>query len=118
MLASLTTVVRDLVLEIRELRSSLGIVKKLEQMEIRIMSAISEFSTKLQAFFARSDAAIAGLTADVESLADQIRKLQETAGQITPEDQALLDDIEARTDAVATKLEALDNLTPPTPPTT
>lgn len=118
MLDALTQAVRDIAVELRRMRDNRDLLSKLEQMEVRIMSAISEFATKQQAFNARMDASIAGLSADVESLAEQIRKLQETAGQITPEDQALLDDIEKRTDAITTKLEALDALMPPTPPTT
>lgn len=81
------------------------------------MSKISEFADKQNAFNDRVDAAVTGLVADVQSLNDKITELQNTQGGITPEDQALLDAIEERSAAIATKLEALDALTPPAVPT-
>lgn len=85
---------------------------------IKIMSAISDFSTKINAFFDRQDAAITDLQGDVKSLSDQIAALQSSAGAITPEDQALLDGIQSRASAVSDKLDALDALTPPVAPPT
>jgi hypothetical protein len=82
----------------------------------RIMSAISDFAAAQTAFQDQIDAAVTGLTADVAALNDEIVKLQTTAGQITAEDQALLDGIEARTSAIAAKLDALDAMTPPVVP--
>ncbi len=80
------------------------------------MSAISTFAANVQSFFDRQDTAITDLQGDVNSLSDQIEALQNSAGQITPEDQALLDGITARAQTVADKLDALDALTPPAPP--
>jgi hypothetical protein len=88
----------------------------LKETETKIMSAISDFSVKQNAFNDRMDTAIEGIKGDVKTLNDKIEALQNSAGQITPEDQALLDAIEARGDAITSKLEALDALTPPTPP--
>jgi outer membrane murein-binding lipoprotein Lpp len=88
----------------------------LQEIANKIMSAISDFATKQNAFNDRVDTAIAGLTTDVQTLTDKINALQNTPGQITPEDQALLDTIQSRTATIATKLEALDALTPPAPP--
>lgn len=95
----------------------LAIKEKLAQMETRIMSAISDFAAKQNAFNDRIDAAVAGVTADVQVLNDKIAELQNSSGQISPEDQASLDAIEARGQALTDKLEALDALTPPKPPT-
>ena len=82
-----------------------------------IMSAISDFATQLSAFQDRQDAAVAGLQGDVDNLTAQIAALQNSAGAITPADQALLDGIQARAKTVSDKLDALDALTPPvTPP--
>lgn len=64
------------------------------------------------------DAAHASLAADIQFLSDKITELQNTAGQITPEDQAILDALEARAATAVAKAEALDALTPPAPPTT
>jgi hypothetical protein len=85
----------------------------LENQTHKIMSKISEFADAQKAFNDRQDAAIAGLTGDIQNLEDQIAKLQSTSGAITPEDQALLDGIQARASAISDKLEALDSLTPP-----
>lgn len=81
------------------------------------MSAISDFATKQNAFNDRLDAAIAGIQGDVDTLNAAILKLQNSAGAITPEDQATLDALQARGAGITAKLEALDALTPPTPPT-
>ena len=89
----------------------------LKEMEHKIMSAISKFAEEQNAFNDRVDAAVTGLTADIQALNDKITELQNSTGGITPEDQVLLDAIEARSAVIATKLEALDALTPPKPPT-
>jgi hypothetical protein len=96
--------------------SNKSILERIAQAERNIMSAISEFATKQNAFNDRLDAAVTGLSGDVQALNDKITELQNTAGQITPEDQALLDNIQQRSEAIATKIEALDSLTPPAPP--
>ena len=80
------------------------------------MSAISDFAAKQLAFNDRMNNAIAGLVGDVATLNAKIEELQNSAGTITPEDQALLNELEVAGDVMAAKLEALDNLTPPTPP--
>lgn len=80
------------------------------------MSVISDFAAKVNAYNDRQDAAIAGVSADVDALNAKIVELQNTQGQITAEDQALLDAIQARGEAAAAKLEALDALTPPPAP--
>lgn len=79
------------------------------------MSAITDQANRIAAFQNRVDAAVEGITTDIESLKKLIEQLQNTPGAITPEDQALLDNIEARTAKVADKVEALDNLDPATP---
>lgn len=80
------------------------------------MSKISEFSERQNAFNDRVDAAVDGLVEDVAGLKGEIVKLQTTPGPISPEDQALLDGIESRTNAIAAKIEALDAETPPVVP--
>ena len=89
----------------------------LEQMEKRIMSAISDFAAKQNAFNDRLDKAVEGVTGDVAELNRMIKQLQDNPGPISPEDQALLDQLQARGETVTAKLEALDALTPPAVPT-
>ncbi len=85
----------------------------IESLKHTIMSVIQDFAAKFSAFQDRQDKAIADLQGDVQNLTDQIAKLQSTQGQITPEDQALLDQIQSRASAISDKLDALDQLTPP-----
>jgi hypothetical protein len=100
------------------LKSHSGLATKhdLEQLGIKIMSAIADFAAKQNAFNDRIDTAITDLQGDVQALNDQITALQTSAGQVTPEDQALLDGIQTRAEGITAKLEALDALTPPKPP--
>ncbi len=81
------------------------------------MSAIADFAAKVKVHQEAEDAAIAGLTQDVQTLNDKITALQVSQGQITPEDQALLDEITTRGQTISDKLTALDALTPPPAPT-
>lgn len=82
-----------------------------------IMTAISDFAAKQTAFNNRVGASIDGIVADVKSLNDKITELQNSAGTVTPEDQALIDDLQAKGEALAARAEALDAQTPPVPPT-
>jgi uncharacterized protein YaaN involved in tellurite resistance len=95
------------------------IVQRLTRIEAqgeKIMSAISDFAAKQKAFNATIDSAITGITGDVKTLNDKIAALQASAGTVTPEDQALLDELEAAGNSLASRVTALDDLTPPTPP--
>lgn len=89
----------------------------LKQLGEKIMSKISDFATAQNAFNDRIDTAVTGLTGDIAELNSEIAKLQATQGEITPEDQALLDGIQTRSQGIADKLTALDALTPPVVPT-
>lgn len=80
------------------------------------MSKISEFVTSQTNFNTRMAAAIDGLTADVAALNAKILELQNTSGQVTPEDQALLDALQLQAENLTEKLEALDGMTPPVAP--
>jgi hypothetical protein len=104
--------------EYQWLRSHEGLVTKtdLKEMETRIMSAISDFAVKQNAFNDRIDASITGVRADVTGLNDLILRLQNSPGPISPEDQASLDSLQVRGEAITAKLEALDALTPPVVP--
>jgi len=96
------------------------------------MATVKEYVAQQKAFNDRQGAAIDGavasvtaLTADVQALNDKITELQNSQGGVTPEDQALINDLETQGDAVATRLEgvasalaALDAQTPPVVPPT
>jgi hypothetical protein len=87
-------------------------LKDLKETERKIMSKIKEFSDRQNVFNDRMDVAVADLQGDIKYLTDTITTLQSTSGSITPEDQALLDQIEVRASTIADKLDALDALTP------
>lgn len=116
------------------LKSVIGLATKqdLRETENRIMSAISDFAAKQKAFNDRQSKAIdqavsgvSGLEQDVKSLNEKIEELQNSPGGVTPEDQALIDDLEkqgddlaTRTESLATALQTLDSQTPPVVPPT
>lgn len=84
-------------------------------MERILMSKISDFATAQNAFNDQIDAAVTGLQGDIQALNDKITELQNSPGEITPEDQALLDTLQTRAEGIATKLTALDALTEAAP---
>lgn len=79
--------------------------------------AIRQFSERVNQAFDRIHTTTDKLVADSLWLKEQITILQNTAGTITPEDQGLLDGIEARANTIHAALEALDASTedPPVP---
>lgn len=94
------------------------------------MSAISDFAAKQKDFNTRQAAAVdgavaslTGLTGDIAELNRKIEELQNSQGGVTPEDQALIDDLQtqgeavaAKAEALATALKALDEQIPPIVP--
>lgn len=78
------------------------------------MNAIKDFVDAQNAFNDKMDVAIADIQADIKFLQDEIVKLQN--GQITAEDQAALDALKARAEAMANKLDAINAMTPPEVP--
>lgn len=95
-----------------------------------IMSKISEFAEKQNAHNEKIgvgidniNTSLDGLTSDIQEMKDLIQKLQNSSGEISAEDQATLDQLEAKSDsaeknvtAAADKAKALDALNPPIPP--
>jgi chromosome segregation ATPase len=89
---------------------------EIHKLEVKIMSKISEFAAAQNAVNDRIDAAVNGLQEDVQGLMAKIEELQNNPGEISPEDQVLLDQIQARGQAIAEKLELLDAINPPPVP--
>ena len=81
-----------------------------------IMSAISDFAAQQAIYNAAMDAAVADIVNEIQSLNAEIAALQASPGVITPADQALLDGIQAHSQAMSAKLAAMDSLTPPVVP--
>jgi hypothetical protein len=89
---------------------------QLTHVERHVMSAISDFATAQKAHNDRVDAALTGLSGDIDTLNATIATLQGTQGAITAEDQTLLDTLQAQGEALAARIEAADALTPPAVP--
>lgn len=83
-----------------------------------VSPAIQKHFDTTTTYLDKIDKGIDGVSGDVTELNKLIAQLQSTQGQLTPEDQTLLDQIEARGLAAGTKIEALDALTPPPAPPT
>lgn len=132
----------------RAINSHIGnnaILTRLAEMEERIMSKISDFAAAQKAFnseigkdidslvtSAEAQAtATAGLAGDIDNLNAKIVELQNSQGGVTPEDQVLIDELQAEGAATAARvkaaaaasaahaaaLQALDEKTPPVVPT-
>lgn len=98
---------------------------------LKIMSAIREFAEKQAAFNASVEASLNSIVNSnaeevtlIKQLNDTITALQNSAGAVTPEDQALIDQLEAAGQALADKADATAKAaasaaaaTPPVPPT-
>jgi len=107
-------------LQLEWFKSHLNAVTKqdLKKAVEEIMSAISDYNTKIEAHLTTIGTGVDGLAVDVSELKRIIEQLQNNPGPISPEDQALLDASEAKLAAIAAKVKALDELTPPPPPPT
>lgn len=88
----------------------------LQKTEHRIMSAIKDFSDKVTAAFNDIgsnvddlNAAVTGIASDVTALKAKIDQLQNSPGAISPEDQALLDQISAQATALSDKVKTVDD---------
>lgn len=79
------------------------------------MSIISDFAARVAEQFTAIDGAVDGVVADVAALKTKIEQLQNSAGEVTAEDQALLNSIENITGRLAAKVKALDEATVTTP---
>ncbi len=80
------------------------------------MSAISDFAAKQKAFNDEVGSDLDAIQAAIQALNDKITALQNSAGTVTPEDQALIDQLQTDGAALAAKADALAGKTPPNPP--
>jgi len=92
------------------------ILDALQSLGDTLMSAISDFAAKQNAFNTEIGADLDAIVAAVKALNDQITTLQNSPGTITPADQATLDSLQAAGLALQTKADTTAGKTPPTPP--
>jgi uncharacterized membrane-anchored protein YhcB (DUF1043 family) len=81
-----------------------------------IMSKISDYHDAVQTTFDAISAGLDGIGTDLQALADKITELQNSSGAITAADQALLDDIQAKAEALKVRVTDLDAKNVPPPP--
>ena len=95
-----------------------SIRRQLINMEARIMSAISDYAERVQVAFDAIGTGIEGVAADIAALKAKIEELQNSPGAITPEDQAILDEMEELAGTLTERITALDaeNPAPEAPP--
>lgn len=72
----------------------------------KIMSVISTFATSVKASFDQVSTDLDSISTDIQALNAQIAALQNSSGTVSAEDQALLDDIQAKGTALAAKADA------------
>lgn len=99
------------------LRSFLGLATKhdLETATTKIMSAISDWVNLEQAQLDQVGQKLDQIKDGITALDQLITQLQNSAGTITPADQALLDQIQSKSQDLVKKAAAIDTA-PPTPP--
>lgn len=82
-----------------------------------LMSKISDYADAVKATFDSIGASVDGIAGDLAELARKIDELQNSAGSVTPEDQARLDEIQNMANALKDRVSALDAINaPPAPP--
>lgn len=78
--------------------------------------AIKAYAEKQDAFNTRYDTAVEDLAGDIKFFKDEIARLQNSPGAVTPEDQATIDRLQARAEAATLKIEAMAAEHPPVVP--
>lgn len=95
---------------------TLAVFISLKRTRKRIMSAIADFAAKQAAFNTELTSDLSDISTAIGALNDKITALQNSAGTVTPEDQALIDQMQTDGAALVTKADALAGKAPPTPP--
>jgi|GEM_PF-4519216 hypothetical protein len=79
--------------------------------------AIQAFAGRVNTFLDEIGTSVDGIQGDVTELKRLIKELQDSAGTVSPEDQATINALESRIGSLASKTKALDDQTDnvPTP---
>lgn len=91
------------------------ILHRIEQMERKVMSAITDWAAKEQADLDAISGTLDGVVTGIKALDDKITALQSSPGTLSAEDQAALDAIQQASKALVAKSQAI-SVTPPAPP--
>ena len=79
------------------------------------MSVVTDFAAKVQASFDKVSADLDSITAGIANLDALITAFQNSPGTLTPADQTALDGIQAASQALVAKADAV-SVVPPVPP--
>lgn len=72
------------------------------------MSKISEFETRQKERHTAMEVAVEGIATDIAELVAKIAELQNSPGEVTPEDQVLLDALEAASVALLARVQGIN----------
>ena len=95
------------------IEQKLDAVLKLQE---QIMSKISEYHATVKADYVQVQANLDDLSTDVKALDAKIEELQNSPGTVTPEDQKLLDELQADSKALVEKTKSMADTHPNAPP--
>ena len=99
---------------IRSDRKFIITIDDLDKLGDRIMSAITDYTAKVQAAFDAISTSVDDIAADITQLQTTIANFNNSPGTLSATDQAALDDVQAKATALVTKIKALDTATSPT----
>lgn len=105
--------VGQLVRELSQINNNQAMLECMAELKETIMSVLSDFVNRVDAKFTTISDAVdgivtsqTGVTSDIAGLKALILQLQNSPGGITPEDQALLDALEAKINTTSDKVAA------------
>lgn len=107
--------------QLRLANNNNAIFNRMAEMERRIMEAIDKFELAVSAAFDKlggaaeslntaveaTAKAVDGISGDVTFLKGEIKKLQDSQGPWTPQDQEILDSIQNRAESISTKVTSV-----------
>ena len=110
-----TELAQSVVVEWHKSHSSPVTKQDLTKAKNEIMSVISDLAAKEQADFASIVTSLTALQVGIQRLDDLITALQNSPGGVTPEDAALINQMEAASTAVVSQAQGLVNALPAPP---
>lgn len=95
---------------------TLCLLETIDRRTKKLMSIISDYIAKQEAWNGRIATGLDGISTDVDALNAKITELQNSPDAVTPADQARIDALVTAGEALATRVEGLDAQHPPKAP--
>lgn len=111
----LAKVIYRILQEIEERRTNhntIAILKRMEEMETKIMKQIDDFATAQQSALDSISASLDGIATGITALDTLITNLQNSPGTLSASDQAALDAIQASSKSLVAKAAAVSTAPP------